>query len=139
MVAIFSAFIGKIGRNRRRSNQTMKKLIIYLGGICIIIGFNVWWNYVGKPGEADRISSDDINNAYTAAQAYFTDYPSGRVTLTRLTAYGFVPSKSVTMNILSGKRSDLKITAVHKNGTQIYIIRENGQISFKNFRPMSKR
>ena len=110
----------------------MKKIFVYLGGICIIIGFHAWWNYMGKSGKADRISNADINNAYTAAQAYFTSYPSGQVTLPRLTSYGFVQSKSVTVKILTGNRSNLKITAAHKDGSQAYTIDENGRISFKS-------
>ena len=106
----------------------MKKFIIYSGAILIIIGFNVWWNNQGKIGKGNSAANTDIKNAYIAAKAYFTDYPDGTVTFSKLTSYGFIQSENVALAILSGKKSDLQITSLHSDGTKTYSIDSDGRI-----------
>ena len=78
----------------------------------------------------DATANADVKNSYTAAQAYFTDYPSGTVTLPKLTAYGFVQSGSVTMNVATGTQAGLSITSTHTSGTKTYTVNSAGSISF---------
>jgi hypothetical protein len=107
----------------------MKKLIIYSGAILVIIGFNVWWNYHGKIGEGNSAANTDIKNAYIAAKAYFTDYPSGTVTFSKLTSYGFIQAEGVTLAILSGKKADLQMISLHSDGSEKYAIDSDGTVS----------
>lgn len=77
----------------------------------------------------DATANADAKNAYIAAQAYFKDYPTGTVSLSKLTSYGFVQSSKVTLKVLSGSQSNLKITAFHTKGSMIYTIDSDGNIS----------
>ncbi|MBW1692742.1 MAG: hypothetical protein JRJ41_01025 [Deltaproteobacteria bacterium] len=72
----------------------------------------------------------DAKNAYIAAQAYFIDYPTGTISLSKLTSYGFVQSSNVTLTVILGKKSDLQITSSHSSGTETYTINSSGEISF---------
>ncbi len=78
----------------------------------------------------DATANADVKNSYTAAQAYFTDYPSGTVSLGELTAYGFVQSGNVTVTVATGTQSGLSITATHGSGTKTYTVNSAGSISF---------
>ena len=87
------------------------------------------------PDEAARV---DIRKAYTAAMTYFTDYPNGTVTYSKLTAYGFVPTRNdtsinATLDIISGSRPNLKITASHPDAVKVYTVYSDGAISFRLF------
>lgn len=77
----------------------------------------------------DAAANADAKNAYTAAQAYFTDYPTATVTLPKLKSHGFVPSSNVTLTIISGRKSKLQIIAIHSSGTKTYTADSDGNIS----------
>jgi type IV pilus assembly protein PilA len=71
----------------------------------------------------------DIKNAYTAAQAYFSDYPVGAVNLGVLESYGFKSTSSVTL-APTGVQSTLSMTAAHASGARTYTIDADGDIGF---------
>jgi len=73
----------------------------------------------------------DVKNAYTAAMAYFTNFPKGKVDMTKRIQNGFHKSEKVEMSV-SGSRSDLKITASHVEGDKVYIINSQGKITAKS-------
>lgn len=77
----------------------------------------------------DAAAQADVRNALTAAMAYFEDYPNGTVSLSKLTSYGFVQSSNASLTVLSGSKSNLKITALHTKGTKTYTIESDGNIS----------
>jgi hypothetical protein len=100
--------------------------------ICFIFVFLgvVWIHEQQHKEPTDSIAQSDAKNAYTASQAYFYDYPDGTVSLSKLTSYGFVQSSNnVTLTIVSGSQSNLKITAFHNKGTRIYTIDSDGKVS----------
>jgi len=71
----------------------------------------------------------DVKNAYTAAQAFFSDSPAGSVTSTAtLTGYGYKPSANVTMTA-TGNNSSLVITASHASGNTTYTTDSSGAIT----------
>lgn len=47
-------------------------------------------------------SKSDVKNAYTAAQAYFSDTPGGTVTVAALSAYGYTQSANVNTPTVGG-------------------------------------
>lgn len=74
----------------------------------------------------------DAKNAYTAAQAYFSDHPTGTVDATALAAYGYRQSNGVTLNVANGSMSALSITAQYDNSvgtTQLYTVDSTGNIT----------
>jgi hypothetical protein len=78
----------------------------------------------------DSTASSDVKNAYTASQAYFTDYPGGTVSLSKLTSYAYVQSSEVTLTVISGSQTNLQLTASHANGSKTYTINSGGELSF---------
>lgn len=78
----------------------------------------------------DATANADVKNSYTAAQAYFTDYPSGSVTLGKLTDYGFVQSSNVAVAVGNATQSTLTITGTHNSGTKTYTVNSAGSIGF---------
>jgi prepilin-type N-terminal cleavage/methylation domain-containing protein len=77
----------------------------------------------------DSSANADAKNAYTAAQAYFTDYPTGTVSLPVLTAYGFKSTPNVTTTP-TGVQSSLQIQTTHTSGSKTYTVTADGAISF---------
>ena len=55
----------------------------------------------------------DLKNSYTASQAYFSDSPSGTVTLDILTAYGYNQSTGVTLTVTAGTLAALAMTTLY--------------------------
>ena len=78
----------------------------------------------------DAMANEDVKNAYTAAQDYFTSSPAGSVSLSELKDHGYVQSNGVTLGVLSGSLDDLQMTASHSQGTRTYTVDSSGAISF---------
>ena len=79
----------------------------------------------------DATANSDVKNAYTAAQAYFTDYPAGAITTAKVAAYGYVQSKDVTIAMGTGDvQADLQMTTTHTSGTKTYAVDSAGKITF---------
>ena len=76
----------------------------------------------------DVDSNSDIKNAYTAAQAYFTDYPNGSVNLEILKAYGFRASKGVTLSLGGTSHNSLSMNARHVKGKKTFQIDWQGNV-----------
>jgi prepilin-type N-terminal cleavage/methylation domain-containing protein len=71
----------------------------------------------------------DAKNAYSAAQSFFADSPSGTVTLSLLTGtYGYRQSASITTSA-DGTIGSLAITAVHAAGNITYNVDSVGNIT----------
>ena len=77
----------------------------------------------------DAAANADAKNAYTAAQAYYSDYPSANIGLAQLTGYGFKQTTDVTVTA-SGIQSALAITAKHANADKTYSVNAEGEITF---------
>ncbi|MBC8391029.1 MAG: prepilin-type N-terminal cleavage/methylation domain-containing protein [Deltaproteobacteria bacterium] len=75
-------------------------------------------------------ANSDAKNAYTSAQAYFTDFPNKTLsTTTQLNSYGYVATENVTTTV-SGNNSNLQIVSSHASGSRTYTIDSQGAISF---------
>ena len=74
-------------------------------------------------------ANSDAKNAYTAAQAYFTDYPTGSITKPALVEGGFKSTEGVNITA-NGEQNTLRIYTQHSSATdRIYTVDENGAIS----------
>jgi len=67
----------------------------------------------------------DAKNAYTAAQAYFSDNPAGTVTLDLVKAAGFTQTANVTVTA-GGAQAAVSITAKHGSGDKTYTVDQTG-------------
>lgn len=75
-------------------------------------------------------AKSDLKNAYTAAQAFFSDSPTGTAVLTILQAYGYRQSANVGLNIGTGTISGLSMTASYNtSGSQTYTVDSTGNIT----------
>ncbi|MBW1989338.1 MAG: prepilin-type N-terminal cleavage/methylation domain-containing protein [Deltaproteobacteria bacterium] len=77
----------------------------------------------------DAAANADVKNAYTAAQAAFSDDPTQTVTLPILKSYGFQQSENVTVTVVTGTMSGLSITAAHAQGTKTFTVDDGGAIT----------
>jgi len=71
----------------------------------------------------------DVKNAYTAAQAYFSDFPTGAVSVAKLSGAGYVGSTGVTLTVSTGTMAGLALTAAHGSGDKTYSINASGAIT----------
>jgi len=72
----------------------------------------------------------DNKNAYTAAQAYFSDYPAGTITLADLMKAGYKPTENaVTVEIINGEMSTLELKSVHPTGSKFFTTGSAGNIT----------
>ena len=77
-------------------------------------------------------ANSDAKNAYTAAQAYFTDKPTIDPTLVNLQAYGFNQTANVDTTTTGGI-DDLLIVSSHQTGNKIFSINALGVITSSGF------
>lgn len=86
--------------------------------------------YTGR--SANAASEMDLKNAFTAAQAYFNDFPNGVIDLEKLKQNGFVPSDGVRLVILSGERGSLSMKSYHQDGCGcVYYVDSEGEIEYR--------
>ncbi|OQX00128.1 MAG: hypothetical protein BWK80_62215, partial [Desulfobacteraceae bacterium IS3] len=81
------------------------------------------------PRMMDNIAESDTKNAYTAAQAFFADYPTEELTYEKLKNSGYNPRIDVTLTIKSGTLMNLAMELSHVNGTLIYSVNWAGEIT----------
>ncbi len=71
----------------------------------------------------------DARNAYTAAQAFFSNSPAATVTATDLTNFGFISTTYVTVAITNGTVASLAMTSANSQGDITYTIDSEGTIA----------
>ena len=77
-------------------------------------------------------ANSDVKNAYTAAQAYFTDYPAATIDSGALITGGFKSTDDVSFTIAGAQASNLQFETQHDAATdRTYVVHEDGSISHK--------
>ena len=73
--------------------------------------------------------ASDLTSAYDASIQYYTDNPSGSVTMDIIRAYGYRASKDVSLTVVNGTAETLMITGIHPGVTGVYQVDESGYVS----------
>ena len=116
-------------KKRHPNGFTLVELLFVIAiiGVLAAIAIPFFRDYVKKGYNNSAVS--DLKNAYTAAQIYFGDYPSGALDENDLNQFGFKSTDKVELEVNDGSEAGLNMTAFHRAGSKTYTIDSAGVIT----------
>ncbi len=119
----------KFRLNSNKKGFTLIELMIVIAIIGILAAIAIPNFLAYRQRGYDGSAKTDIKNAYTAAQAYFSDWSSADMTQEKLEIGGFRSTQNVDLLFNNGTMKELNFTTQHKQGAKIFTIDDAGKIT----------